>query len=95
MRCTLYQELRPTNKLFSQPYSPVTHLVPHVGLIVKARRRTEDLAVRVHKLQLVSSDVHGIYCSLQQVQALMTRGLQTVLCRQVGSQSACQASMVT
>ncbi len=78
-----------------QPYSLVTHLIPHVWLIVKACWRTEDLAVRVHELQLVSSDVHGIYCSLQQVQTLMARSLQTVLCRQVGSQGACQACMVT
>lgn len=72
-----------------------THLVSHVWLIVKARRWAEDLIVHVHKLVLVPADVHGIYCSLQQVQTLVARCLQTVLCRQVGPQGACQARVVT
>lgn len=59
----------------------MTHLIAHVWLIVEACRRTEDLAVRVHEPQLVSSDIHGIHCSLQQVQTLVARGLQAVLCR--------------
>lgn len=73
----------------------VTHLVSHVWLIVKARRGAEDLIVCVHKLVLVPADVHDIYCSLQQVQTLMARGLQAVLCRQVGPQGARQARVVT
>lgn len=73
----------------------VTHLVSHVWLIVEARRGAEDLIMRVHKLVLVPADVHGVYCSLQQVQTLMARGLQAVLCRQVGPQGARQARVVT
>lgn len=73
----------------------VTHLVSHVWLIVKARRGAEDLIVCVHKLVLVPADVHGVYCCLQQVQTLMARGLQAVLCRQVGPQGARQARVVT
>lgn len=75
--------------------SAVPHLVPHVWLIVKARWRTEDLAVRVHKPELVSSDVHGVDRSLQQVQSFVTRSLQAILCRQIRSQGACQACMIT
>lgn len=73
----------------------MTDLVSHVWLIVKARWGAEDLIVRVHKLVLVPADVHGIYRSLQQVQTLMARRLQAILCRQVGPQGACQARMVT
>lgn len=73
----------------------VTHLVSHVWLVVKAGRGAEDLIVRVHKLVLVPADVHGVYRSLQQVQTLVARRLQTVLCRQVGPQGARQARMVT
>ena len=64
IKCTLNH--RPINKPFlgSHP-SYVTHLITHMWLIVKACWRTKDLAVCVHKFQLVSSDVHGIYCSLQ------------------------------
>lgn len=72
----------------------VTHLIPHVRLIVEARRRAEDLAVRVHELQLVSPDVHGVHRPLQQVQTLVARSLQAVLCRQVGSQGARKACVV-
>lgn len=64
-------------------------------LIVKARRGAEDLAVRVHELVLVSPDVHGVHCPLQQVQALVAGGLQAVLGRQVGPQGAGEARVVT
>lgn len=64
-------------------------------LIVEARRRAEDLAVCVHELVLVSSDVHGVHRPLQQVQALVAGGLQAVLGRQVGPQGAGQAGVVT
>lgn len=80
----------------THPTSSVnTYLISHVWLIVKACWRTEDLAVCVHKPQLVSSNVHGIYCSLQQVQTLMAGCLQAIFCRQVCSQGACQACVVT
>lgn len=83
-------------RAFYSPFIPtVTHLIPHVWLTVKACWRAEDLAVCIHALQLVSSGVHGIHGSLQQVQTLVARGLQTILCRQVGSQSASQACMET
>lgn len=73
----------------------VTHLVAHVRLIVEARWGAEDLAVRVHELVLVSSDVHGVHCPLQQVQTLVAGGLQAVLGRQVGAQGAGEARVVT
>lgn len=84
-----------TSRQTWQPCTVSTRLIPHVWLIVKACWRTEDLAVRVHELQLVSSDVHSVYCSLQQVQPLMARSLQAILCRQVGPQGARQACMIT
>lgn len=71
-----------------------TRLVAHVRLIVEARRGAEDLAVRVHELVLVSSDVHGVHCALQQVQTLVAGGLQAVLGRQVGPQGAGEAGVV-
>lgn len=74
---------------------PATRLVAHVRLIVKARRGAEDLAVRVHELVLVSPDVHGVHCPLQQVQALVAGRLQAVLGRQVGPQGAGEARVVT
>lgn len=64
-------------------------------LIVEARRGAEDLAVRVHELVLVSPDVHGVHCPLQQVQALVAGDLQAVLSRQVGPQGAGEARVVT
>lgn len=82
-------------KCTEKSLSVVTHLVSHVWLIIKARWGAEDLIVCVHKLVLVSADVHGIYCSFQQVQTLMARRLQAVLCRQVGPQGARQARVVT
>lgn len=63
-------------------------------LIVEARWGAEDLAVCVHELVLVSSDVHGVHCPLQQVQTLVAGGLQAVLGRQVGPQGAGQAGVV-
>lgn len=82
-------------KRIEKSSSVVTDLVSHVWLVVKARWGAEYLIVRVHKLVLVPADVHSIYRSLQEVQTLVARRLQAILCRQVGPQGACQARMVT
>lgn len=70
-----------------------TYLIPHVGLELKLKRRTEDLVAHVHDSMLVTSGIQVVHRILDDIQPLVARGLQVVLGREVGPEGAGQAGM--
>lgn len=71
-----------------------SHLISHVWQVFKAHRRTEHLVMHIHDLVLITARVQVVHRILNDVQSLVARRLQVVLCRQVRPEGARQAGMV-
>lgn len=66
----------------------VPHLVPHVRQVLKSHRRTEHLVMHIHDLVFVVAGVQVVHGILYDIQSLVARRLQVVLCRQVRPEGA-------
>lgn len=73
----------------------VRYLISHMWQELKAHWWAKDLIVHIHDLVLIIAWVQVVYSVLDDVQTLMTGGLQVILSRQVRPKCPCQASVIS